>query len=215
MIKNDNFDWDEFEGAIQFLKAGISSLYFRDVIKAATGYEIKPFNTDSLKVIATIDNWLKNNLIHLSNFAQTNYIGRANELGNTIEEELRKNLSAIPNLKCGKPLLANGNLQSTGYPDCLIEIGEVKIYADVKTFQTKTIDSTLRSFFYQPTNKSKIHFNAPHIIIGFETESLGGDNKSPFKLVGYKLIDLYELKVKFKAEFNAGNIEIYSLNQLP
>lgn len=215
MIKNDNFDWDEFEGAIQFLKTGISSLYFRDVIKAATGYEIKPFNTDSLKVIATIDNWLKNNLIHLSNFAETNYIGRANELGNTIEEELRKKLSAIPNLKCGKPLLTNGNLQSTGYPDCLIEMGEVKIYADVKTFQTKTIDSTLRSFFYQPTNKSKIHFNAPHIIIGFETESLGGDNKSPFKLVGYKLIDLYELKVKFKAEFNAGNIEIYSLNKLP
>jgi hypothetical protein len=215
LINNDNFDWNEFEDAIHFLKSGISSLYFRDVIKAATGYEIKPFNEDSLKVITIIDNLLKNNLNHLSNFAQTNYIGRANELVHTIEDELRKNLSAIPKLKCGKPYLANGNLQSTGYPDCLIEMGKVKIYADVKTFQTKTIESTLRSFFYQPTNKSKIHFNAPHIIIGFETESLGGDNKSPFKLVGYKLIDLYELKVKFKAEFNAGNIEIYSLKKLP
>jgi len=215
LINNDNFDWNEFEAAVQFLKTGIDALYFRDVIKAATGHEIESFNTGSLSVIAIIDDWLKNNLNLLSNLVEKKYTGRANELGNMVEEEIRKNLSAIPNLKCAKPLLSDGKVQSTGYPDCLIEMGEIKIYADIKTFQTKTIESNLRSFFYQPTNKSKIHFNAPHIIIGFETESLGGDNKSPFRLVSYKLIDLYDLKVKFKAEFNAGNLEIYSLKKLP
>lgn len=215
MSDSNKFDWDEFKNAVQFLKTGIDSLYFRDVINVATGHKVEAFDSASLEVISLIDNWLNNNLEMLSSLVQKKFIGRANELGNMVENELRKNLSLIPNLKCGKPLLSSGKTQATGYPDCLIEMNDIKIYADIKTFQTKTADSVLRSFFYQPTNKNKIQFDAPHCIIGFETESLGGDNKSPFKLINYKIVDLNELKVNFKAEFNAGNLEIYSLKKIP
>jgi hypothetical protein len=212
---SNNFDWNEFENAVQFLKTGVSSLYFREVINVATGHKVEAFDSASLKVISIIDNWLSNNLEPLSSLVQKKFIGRANELGNMVENELRKSLSSIPNLRCEKPLMSSGKTQSTGYPDCLIEMNGIRIYADIKTFQSKTSDSVLRSFFYQPTNKNKIQFDAPHCIIGFETESMGGDNKSPFKLINYKIVDLYELKVNFKAEFNAGNLEIYSLKKLP
>jgi hypothetical protein len=208
-----DFEWDKFEAAVQFLKKGIDTLFFRDVIKAATGKDVLPFNKESLLVIDSVDTWIKNNFSTLSNTVYSGFIGRANELGNKVEDELRNGLNQIPNLRCDKPLLSSGKKQATGYPDCLIDSDGIKIYADIKTYQTKTADSSLRSFFYQPTNKSKIHFDAPHCIIGFETESVGGDNKSPFRLINYKIIDVYNLKVNFKAEFNAGNLEIYSLNK--
>lgn len=213
MSNNQDFDWNSFESAVLFLKKGIETLLFRDVIKAATGYQITRFDNNSLEVVKLIDDWINANLSTLSDAIYVGFEGRANELGNRVEEELRKGLNQIPELKCDKPLLSNGKKQSTGYPDCLIELNSVKIYADVKTYQSKTADSTLRSFFYQPTNKSKIHYDAPHCIIGFETQSIGGDNKSPFKLIGYKIIDLYNLDVKFKAEFNADNSKIYTLSR--
>jgi hypothetical protein len=109
LINNESFNWDEFEGAVQFLKNGIGYLYFRDVIKAATEYEVEPINKDSLRLISVIDAWLNDNIANLSNFAEVNYTGRANELGNVIEGELIKNLSSIPNLRCSKAHLVNGN----------------------------------------------------------------------------------------------------------
>ncbi len=72
-----------------------------------------------------------------------------------MEDELRKGLNQIHNLVCDKPLLASGKKQATGYPDCLIESNGVKIYADIKTYQTKTAVSTLRSFLSAYQIKAK------------------------------------------------------------
>ncbi|MCX7261003.1 MAG: hypothetical protein NTU46_11835 [Burkholderiales bacterium] len=213
MRQSNDSDWNKFEKAVQYLRGNGESLYFRDVIKASTGKKLLPFNKNSLVVMDSVESWITNNLSLLSNKVYKNYKGRANELGNEVEKILRIGLNEIKNLKCDKPILSSGKKQSSGYPDILIESGNVKIYADIKTFQTKTIDSKLRSFFYEPTNKSKIHFDAPHCIIGFETRSLGGENKSPFKIINFKIIDLYKLKVKLKAEFNAGNSIIYKLSK--
>lgn len=212
--EQNEINWNEFNSAINFLKDGVKELNFRDVIRAASGHNILPFDSKSMSLIKLIDKLLENNLHDLSDHLLHNYKGRANEFGNKIESEILKKLLAIPKIKCGKPKLANGKIQSSGYPDCLIEWGDIKIYADIKSYQSKTAESSLRSFFYQPTNKNKILFDAPHCIIGFETLSLGGDNKSPFKIIGYKIIDTYDLKVNFKAEFNAGNAQVYGLRKL-
>ena len=85
------------------------------------------------------------------------------------------------------------------------------LYFDVKIYQDKTKDTTLRSFYYQPTNQSKIHHDAPHFLIGFEVLSLGGSNRSPFRIVDYNIVDVYDMNVNFKAEFNTNNRNIYSL----
>jgi hypothetical protein len=205
------FDWNGLKSAINFLKNEVGALNFRDVIQVASGHKVIPFDKKSTLLINLVDDHIKNNLKQLSDNIYATYKGRANELGNKIEKELMKSLAKIPGIKCGKPKLKDGKKQASGYPDCLIEHGAVRIYADIKSYQSKTADSSLRSFFYQPTNKNKILFDAQHCIIGFETVSLGGDNKSPFRIIGYKIVDTYNLKVKFKAEFNAGNADLYEL----
>lgn len=210
----NKFDWDEFKTTITYLKKGVEELYFRDVIKAATDHSILKFDDSSLFILKQIDNYIKNNFNFLSNTIEKNYDGRINEVGNYIETLLKSQINTIEKIKCSTATLADGSAQSSGYPDYLIQSSGITIYADVKAFQAKTLESSLRSFYYQPTNQIKIHKDAPHCLIGFEVKSISGENKSPFKLAGYKIIDLYELKVNFKAEFNANNIQVYSLKTL-
>jgi hypothetical protein len=210
----NKFDWDEFKTTITYLKKGVEELYFRDVIKAATDHSILKFDDSSLFTLKQIDNYIKNNFNFLSNTIEKNYDGRINEVGNYIETLLKSQINTIEKIKCSTATLADGSAQSSGYPDYLIQSSGITIYADVKAFQAKTLESSLRSFYYQPTNQIKIHKDAPHCLIGFEVKSISGQNKSPFKLAGYKIIDLYELKVNFKAEFNANNIQVYSLKTI-
>jgi hypothetical protein len=209
----NKFDWDEFKTTITYLKKGVEELYFRDVIKAATDHSIVKFDDSSLKVLAKIDECLKNNFSNLQ-LQMKKYEGRANEAGNEIEKLLKLQLNNLSNISCKTPTLANGTAQSSGYPDYLIESSNVTIYADIKAFQAKTKESSFRSFYYEPTNQVKILKDAPHCLIGFEIKSLGGDNKSPFELVNYEIVDLYDLQVNFKAEFNANNSDVYSLTTL-
>lgn len=212
-MATNKFDWDEFKTTITYLKKGVEELYFRDVIKAATDHSIVKFDDSSLKVLAKIDECLKNNFSNLQ-LQMKKYKGRVNEAGNEIEKLLKLQLNNLSNISCKTPTLANGTAQSSGYPDYLIESSNVTIYADIKAFQAKTKESSFRSFYYEPTNQVKILKDAPHCLIGFEIKSLGGDNKSPFELVNYEIVDLYDLQVNFKAEFNANNSDVYSLKTL-
>ena len=109
------------------------------------------------------------------------------------------------------PRTAEGRAQAVGYPDGVLVAGNHVLYFDVKIYQAKTKDTTLRSFYFQPTNQSKIHHDAPHFLIGFEVESLGGNNRSPFRIVDYSIVDIYDMNVSFKAEFNTNNKNIYNL----
>jgi hypothetical protein len=213
-MTTNKFNWDEFKTTITYLKKGVEELYFRDVIKAATDHSIIKFDDNSISTLSQIENYIKNNFNSLSDTVEKNYVGRINEVGNYIEGLLKAQINTIGKIKCSTATLADGSAQASGYPDYLIENSNITIYADVKAFQAKTLESSLRSFYYQPTNQVKIHKDAPHCLIGFEVKSISGENKSPFKLVSYKIIDLYELKVNFKAEFNANNIEVYSLKTL-
>ena len=207
-----DFDWDEFETAVHLLKSGIKELPFRDVIRAATGHEITQFNENSRITVRLISNWIKNNLQHLSDYVETEYEGRSNELGNFVEAWLIDALDNQLALSCERPRTGRGHAQAVGYPDGIIHDKNVVIYFDVKIYQAKTKETTLRSFYYQPTNQSKIHHDAPHFLIGFEVESLGGSNRSPFKVIDFTFVDVYEMMVLFKAEFNTSNRFIYQLS---
>ena len=113
-------------------------------------------------------------------------------------------------ISCKTPKTADGKSQSTGYPDAIIKSDEAILYSDVKVFQGHNKESTLRSFYYQPTNKSKIHHDAPHFLISFEAEAIEGKNVAPFRIIDFKIVDIYDLTVTFKAEFNTNNKNIYS-----
>ena len=207
----DDLDWDEFSAAVRLLKSGVSRLYFRDVINAATGYKIIPFDGNSNQILEEIKSWLDGNLNELSNLIERDYVGRPNELGNYLERVLMARLDQSLNFSVDMPATEQGHKQAAGYPDGIIfdSMRNQVVYFDVKIFQEKTRNNTLRSFYYQPTNQSKILHDAPHFLIGFVVESLSGDNRSPFIIRDYELVDIYNLEVNFKAEFNASNKDLY------
>lgn len=207
----DEIDWDEFSAAVRLLKSGVSRLYFRDVINAATGHQIIPFDDNSNQILEEIKSWLDLNLKELSNLIEMDYVGRPNELGNYLERVLMARLDESLNFSVDMPRTEQGHKQATGYPDGIIvdHMRNQVVYFDVKIFQEKTRNTTLRSFYYQPTNQSKILHNAPHFLVGFVVESLSGDNRSPFIIKDYELVDIYNLEVNFKAEFNASNRDLY------
>jgi len=207
----EDLDWDEFSAAVRLLKSGVSRLYFRDVINAATGHKIIPFDDNSKQILEEIKSWLDGNLNELSNLIEMDYVGRPNELGNYLERVLIARLDESLNFSVDMPTTEQGHKQAVGYPDGIIfdNMRNQVVYFDVKIFQEKTRNTTLRSFYYQPTNQSKILHDAPHFLIGFVVESLSGDNRSPFIIKDYELVDIYNLEVNFKAEFNASNKDLY------
>lgn len=207
-----DFDWDEFKTAVELLKSGITELPFRDVILAATGHRILPFSERHRNVVERISSWITENIQHLSDYVEAEYDGRSNELGNFVEAWLIDALDNNLELSCERPRTSKGHAQAVGYPDGIIQSEHDVLYFDVKIYQAKTKNTTLRSFYYQPTNQSKIHHDAPHFLIGFEVESLSGSNRSPFRVVDFTLVDIFNMMVLFKAEFNTSNRFIYNLN---
>ena len=96
----EDLDWDEFSAAVRLLKSGVSRLYFRDVINAATGHKIIPFDDNSKQILEEIKSWLDGNLNELSNLIEMDYVGRPNELGNYLERVLIARLDESLNFFC-------------------------------------------------------------------------------------------------------------------
>ena len=135
----DDLDWDEFSAAVRLLKSGVSRLYFRDVINAATGYKIIPFDDNSNRILEEIKSWLDVNLNDLSNLIEMDYVGRPNELGNYLERVLMARLDESLNFSVDMPRTEQGHKQAVGYPDGIIvdQRRNVVAYFDVKIFQEK------------------------------------------------------------------------------
>lgn len=187
---------------------GVNNVYFRDVIEASTGKKIMKIDPKLKTDLLLMKSSFKRNLPRISSTVKAKYKGRANELSNYMEIVVRNEINKLSNLK------ASRGKQSTGYPDLYVGTKTNGFYLEIKTFQIKTKDSSLRSFYYKPSNNSKITKSCPHILIAFEVESLGRENRSPFVINNFKMVDLYDLKVSLKPEFNANNIEIYNCTQI-
>jgi len=115
---------------------------------------------------------------------------RPNEVSVRLEGMLREKLSGIiPENKFA------------GYPNILIERGGKAYYIEVKLAEKNQLNSTFRTFYYEPVEFSKVTRNACHIIIGFLHEKK--------KITGFKMIDAARIKVSLKCEFNTSNIELY------
>ena len=200
----------EFDLFIKRLIKGAQNVFFRDVIKSSSGFNIYKVDGVYLDAILKIKESLKKDLGSISKSVERNYQGRANELSNYLEGVVKTNINnnlkgfvaSIP--KAGK------NKQSAGYPDLIVEFERGKyIYIEIKTYQKKTINSGLRTFYFKPSEQDKVMESCPHVLMGFEVESLGRNNNSPFKINNFKIMDLYDLKVNLKPEFNASNPMIY------
>lgn len=186
---------------------------FREVVRAATGHKILPFDPQSdvdrlmvKKVAAAMDaimEELRSADHHLHR------VGRINEVSGHIENMLQEKLDALDGFICGIPPTADGRLMGSGYPDLRFEhlaSGRV-FYLDPKVYRSGSERSTFRTFYFEPkVETNKINDDATHIIVGLAHL---GKIEDLWTFESWKLIDLYDFEVRLKAEFQASNRDMY------
>ena len=65
-----------------------------------------------------------------------------------------------------------------------------------------------RDFFFSPlkNSKKKIKSDARHLLLCFDTYE---QKEKEFIITGWCLVDLFNIKVSMKPEFNTDNLELY------
>lgn len=136
---------------------------------------------------------------------------RPNEVGNDMENYVKDALNKL-GLKAQIPKTKNGKKRSTGYPDLYLKDGENKnVYLEIKTYNKENIETTQRSFYFSPPPKSspKIIYDALHLVLSFEIKQTTRKNKRCYYPDAWKLLDIYELPIDIKHEFNSTNERLY------
>ena len=198
----------------KFLKP-LKDIPFPVAIKAISGHEVLSFDKNNQK-----DKELLNRLTKAMNIAVRNAYkagiatARPNEVGNHIEPFVKDALNSI-GMKAEIPLTTNGKHQSAGYPDVSIKDVDGRVtYLECKTYNQKSIGSSFRAFYFQPSESPKITNDARHLMVGFEIIREKRNGKSVFVPIHWKLYTLEKMLVQVKHEFNASNKGIYKSEAL-
>ncbi len=205
---------DELKGVISQMLKPLKGLPLTVVIEGLAAKKVIPFDPQcpkDQKVLNTLKK-VANNV--LKEFNKNKILRpRPNEVGNDIEPFVKKALNKY-NYKADTPLTISGKKKSTGYPDIeFIDTFNRLNYLECKTFNIDNIDSTQRSFYLSPSNDFKITRDAHHFGISFEIyveKSI--KNKHLYKVKSWKILDLSQLLLDVKYEFNADNKRLYSDN---
>lgn len=183
---------------------------FADVVRAATGHRIFPVDPKrDAAMLGTLGGALDAALAALNDPAHLIHrSGRVNEASHYIEDEVRRQINALPGWKCTIPLTAQGREQRSGYPDLRVATAGGRIlYLDPKLYEAGSRGSSLRTFYYEPRALTgKIQDDAIQMLIGIEH---AGKDAATLRLTRWELIDVSQLRVSLKAEFQAGNDRIY------
>jgi len=187
------------------IKAGIKitekiqNIPFSVLIKATTNFEICPLDLRDKQDIEFLEQITTsaNNFIKFVRRTHQRFEGRRiNEVGRRIEEvfvEELKKTKVIPT-----------QLKSSGYPDIKIvdQFGRTS-YLESKAVSTDW-ESSLRSFYY--TSGKKIDSSGRHLLIAWDISNESGNY---WIVKGWKLIDLANLEITTKLEFQSNNQKLY------
>ncbi|MBD3408496.1 MAG: hypothetical protein GF411_20400 [Candidatus Lokiarchaeota archaeon] len=169
------------------------------LIKTTTGKEIIPLDSSNKADMILIEKITKSitSYLDISKRTKRRIRGdRINEVGKSIEVEFVQELQ--------RNGLEVNSLGSSGYPDIEI-IDHVGRFTYLESKSTsKSWESSFRSFYYN-TGK-KVKENARHLLIGWRIIE---ESDKYWIIKGCKLVDLFNLSLKLKAEFNASNNNIY------
>jgi len=136
-------------------------------------------------------------------------IERINEVSSYFENSLRESLNTIPAVSCDFPRTADGKIQRSGYPDLrLVDLTSKRVfYLDPKLYAAGSRDSSFRAFYFEPKiATNKVREDAVHLVAGFEHEP---HKDGRWNFTRWDLVDLSQLKVKLKAEFQGSNRDMY------
>lgn len=136
---------------------------------------------------------------------------RRNEVGNAIETYVRDALNSL-GLKAEIPGGPSGRKKAAGYPDILFWCDNTPYYLECKTYQSKNIKSTQRSFYFSPSKEFKIVYDTIHFMLAYEIIEIAGEKGkgSIYKCKHYKILSIESLSVDVKYEFNSNNERLYS-----
>jgi hypothetical protein len=176
------------EDFFKIIMKKIRNIPFNYVIKMTTGHEVLPLLEEDKEVIDEIFNI---SCQILEEVKEEDYSSlRPNEIGNRLEDMLRVKLNGIiPENKVA------------GYPNIMIERKGKTYYIEAKLAEVNQLDSSFRTFYYEPVEFTKITRDACHILVGFIHKARS--------IIGFKIIDLSKIKVNLKSEFNTDNKELY------
>lgn len=185
----------------EILKAskGKRAVNFSDLVEVTSGHRIIPLDTSSNEDRELLSELEKgaNHLMNLTARARRRLkANRVNEVGKRIENEFVEILSGTS--------LKTEILSKAGYPNIKLEDRYGRItYLESKA-TSRDWGGGLRSFFY--SSGGKIHSDARHLLIGWKVLE---EEPKYWELKGWKIVELSNLKVKLKNEFNATNKELY------
>lgn len=189
---------------------------FATVAEACSGKKVLPLTDDPAhrRVTAAIGKALAITLAELNKVeSPVRKLRRINEASRYFEDGIHKHLNEIQGIQCEVPSNREGQHQRSGYPDLRIVDEESKLvfYLDPKLVEQGSAASTFRTFYFEPkTETLKINEDAVHLLVGIEHDG----KEREWTFTGWRLIDLYKLRVKLKAEFQASNAELYQKTEL-
>lgn len=192
--------------------ASLEGVPFREVVKAATGRDILPVKPEAPEDRALLDHVAKaaDELLRRLNAPDSPARGlaRVNEVSRLAEDHLRELLNS-GDFSCEFPRPAGGRAaRRSGYPDLrLTHLPSGRVtYLDPKLFEETSRRSSLRTFYYEPkTLTGKITDDARHLLLGVSHDGRDG----AWTFLKWELLDLYTLRVRLKAEFQASNRDLY------
>tara|TARA_Y100000389_G_scaffold202071_1_gene246428 strand:+ start:416 stop:1237 length:822 start_codon:yes stop_codon:yes gene_type:complete len=167
---------------------------FRDIVKDDTGCEVKRATPEQLEEAKMNAILARNYQIDVNNNIFKDKSGkpreRYNECGNDMELVLKESTN-------GK-LIGLG--KSSGYPDLVNP--DQDYYLECKMAAKKSLDSSFRSFYLSTLDK--ITESRAHILVCFKHHN-GKLSKDDEPIV----IDLYDLELTLKCEWESNNKEMY------
>lgn len=184
---------------------------FPEIIFATSGKKVLPLDKDDATDQAILHHIQSAaaTVLAAMNAADSPVKGlrRINEASRHFEDALQKALTR-GDFTCAFPVTASGDAQRSGYPDLQVvhrPSGRVT-YVDPKLFEEKSRHSTLRTFYFEPRGRTnKVTKDARHLLLGIAHDGKDGD----WSFSSFHLVDLSQLKVQLKAEFQASNKDVY------
>lgn len=186
---------------------------FREVSEATSGKAVrpvKPGDAADQRLLREIGLALDAVLARLNDPAHPAHgQARINEVSAHFENAILEELNRRPGFRCAVPKTAEGRTQRSGYPDLRLEdtrTGRV-IYLDPKLYAAGGREGSLRTFYFEPKRgTNKVLDDAHHLLVGVEH---GGRQGRVWTFARWEIVDLSQLNVRLKAEFQAANRDIY------
>ena len=181
---------------------------FKTVIEATTHFHVLDFDTNNPAHVGLQKKLLQAAALAGERAAKEGIeTARANEAGNHLEPFVRAALRET-GLAARVPVNTTGTAQATGYPDVEIT-GPTPCYLELKTYNAATANTTMRTFYYSPSEHPKITRDALHFLLAYQLEKSTRAGQTTFVPVHWKLLTLENLAVDLKFEFNQSNRGLY------